>query len=44
MENSATFYYRTTADYREMKKEDFQNIIDSKNKSTESLLSAYNTV
>ena len=42
--NSATFYYRTTADYREMKKEDFQNIIDSKNKSTESLLSAYNTV
>ena len=42
--NSATFYYRTTADYREMKKEDFQNIINSKNKSTESLLSAYNTV
>ena len=42
--NSATFYYRTTADYREMKAEDFQNIIDSKNKSTESLLSAYNTV
>ena len=42
--NSATFYYRTTADYREMKTEDFQNIIDSKNKSTESLLSAYNTV
>jgi hypothetical protein len=42
--NSATFYYRTTADYREMKKEDFQDIIDSKNKSTESLLSAYNTV
>ena len=42
--NSATFYYRTTADYREMKAEDFQKIIDSKNKSTESLLSAYNTV
>ena len=42
--NSATFYYRTTADYKDMKKEDFQNIIDSKNKSTESLLSAYNTV
>ena len=42
--NNATFYYRTTADYREMKAEDFQKIIDRKNKSTESLLSAYNTV
>ena len=42
--NNATFYYRATADYREMKAEDFQKIIDRKNKSTESLLSAYNTV
>lgn len=42
--NSATFYYRTTADYREMKAEDFQKILDRKNKSTESLLRTYSGV
>ena len=42
--NSANFYYRITADYREMKPEDFQNIIDRKNKDTESLLRAYSEV
>ena len=41
--NSATFYYRTTADYREMKPEDFQKIIESKKKSTESLLRVYSS-
>ena len=41
--NSAVFYYRSTADYREMKLEDFQKIIESKQKSTENLLLAYNT-
>ena len=39
--NSATFYYRTTADYREMKESDFQAILDRKNNSTESLLRTY---
>ena len=41
--NSAVFYYRTTADYREMKPEDFQKIIESKKKSTESLLRVYSS-
>ena len=41
--NSATFYYRSTADYRRMSGEDFQKIIESKKKSTENLLLAYNT-
>ena len=41
--NSAVFYYRSTANYREMKEEDFKNIIESKKKSTENLLLAYNT-
>ena len=41
--NSAVFYYRSTANYREMKAEDFKNIIESKKKSTENLLLAYNT-
>ena len=40
--NSANFYYRSTANYREMKEEDFKKIIESKKKSTESLLFAYN--
>jgi hypothetical protein len=39
--NSAAFYYRTTADYREMKESDFQAILDRKNNSTESLLRTY---
>ena len=42
--NNAIFYYRTTADYREMKPEDFQKILDRKNKSTESLLRTYSGV
>ena len=41
--NSAVFYYRSTADYRRMSGEDFQKIIESKKKSTENLLLAYNT-
>lgn len=41
--NTANFYYRVTADYKEMKPEDFQNIVESKKKSTENLLLAYNT-
>ena len=39
--NTANFYYRITADYREMKESDFQTILDRKNKDTESLLSVY---
>ena len=41
--NSATFYYRSTANYREMKAEDFQKIIDDKMSMTESLLRIYST-
>ena len=41
--NSATFYYRSTANYREMKPEDFQKIIDDKMSMTESLLRVYST-
>ena len=40
--NSAEFYYRTTADYRKMSGEDFQNIIKKKEKVTENLLKIYN--
>ena len=39
--NSAEFYYRSTADYRKMTWEDFQNIIKNKEKTTENLLKAY---
>ena len=42
--NNATFYYRTTADYREMKESDFNNILERKNKDTENLLQAYKEV
>ena len=42
--NSATFYYRSTADYRKMVWEDFENIIKRKKKDTENLLQAYNEV
>jgi hypothetical protein len=42
--NTANFYYRITADYREMKKSDFQAILDRKTKDTESLLRAYGEV
>ena len=41
--NSAVFYYRSTANYREMKADNFQKIIKDKQKSTENLLLAYNT-
>ena len=40
--NSATFYYRSTANYRRMSGEDFKNIIESKKKDTENLLNIYN--
>ena len=39
--NSATFYYRSTADYRKMGDKDFQYIINNKRKSTESLLRTF---
>ena len=39
--NSATFYYRTTCDYRKINPEEFKAIIDKKDKKTESLLSVY---
>ena len=41
--NSANFYYKVTADYKKMSIEDFQNIIKSKQKVTDSLLKAYNS-
>ena len=41
--NSAVFYYRSTANYREMKAKDFQKIINDKQKSTESLLRVYSS-
>ena len=40
--NSAEFYYRSTADYRKMSGEDFENIIKKKERITENLLKAYN--
>ena len=40
--NSATFYYRSTANYKKMKWEDFENIIKKKYKDSEDLLKAYN--
>ena len=39
--NSATFYYRVTADYKKMSAEDFQNIINQKRDKTESLLRTF---
>ena len=39
--NSAEFYYRTTADYRKMDREDFEKIIKTKEKTTESLLRTF---
>ena len=39
--NSATFFYRTTADYREMTKEDFDKELERKLKTTKNLLQAY---
>ena len=40
--NSATFFYRTTANYRSMTREDFENEIENKIKRTNNLLKAYN--
>ena len=40
--NSAEFYYRTTADYRKMSGEDFEEIVKRKQKSTEELIGIYN--
>ena len=42
--NTATFYYRSTADYRKMDWEDFKKIINKKEEDTENLLQAYNEV
>ena len=42
--NSAEFYYRTTADYRKMDGEDFEKIVKRKQKETDSLLRAFNSV
>ena len=42
--NTATFFYRVTADYKKMKWEDFQNIINKKREKTESLLRAFDSV
>ena len=39
--NSATFYYRTTCDYRKINPEEFKSIVEKKDKKTESLLSVY---
>ena len=41
--NSATFFYRSTADYRKMSVKDFEEIIDNKRKATEDLLLSYRT-
>ena len=41
--NSAIFYYRVTADYRNMKPEDFQAILDRKNKVSNNLLLSYDS-
>ena len=40
--NSATFYYRSTANYKKMVWKDFEEIIKRKFKDTEDLLKAYN--
>ena len=40
--NSATFFYRATADYRKMTLEDFQKELDKKMNRTNDLLQAYN--
>ena len=40
--NSATFYYRTTANYRCMTREDFDKLLEKKKRNTENLLKGYN--
>lgn len=42
--NTATFFYRVTADYKKMGWEDFQDIINKKREKTESLLRAFDSV
>ena len=42
--NAATFYYRTTANYRNMNKEDFDKIIERKKKKTINLLDVFKDV
>lgn len=41
--NSATFYYRSTAKYKEMEKEEFDKFLNQKIKSTNNLLTNYNS-
>lgn len=41
--NSATFYYRTTCDFRKVSQEEFDREIERKKKATEGLLSAFDT-
>ena len=40
--NTATFFYRTTYDYRKISREDFDEEIERKRRATNSLLSVYN--
>ena len=39
--NSATFYYKTTADYKKMSQSDFDNLIKQKLENTENLMTGY---
>ena len=39
--NCAVLFYKTTADYRKMKEEDFKKVLVEKQKETENLLKAY---
>ena len=41
--NEATFYYRSTANYRRMSGEDFKRIIEEKKKSTNDLLRSFDS-
>ena len=43
-QNTANFYYKTTADYKKMTKEDFDEKIKRKLEKTESLLNVYNGI
>ena len=40
--NSATFYYKTTCNYHEVPQDVFNDILDKKNKNTDSLMKIYN--
>ena len=39
--NSANFYYKTTADYKRMTKEDFDLLVENKLKTTKNLIAGY---